>query len=131
MKVIVTGGKGLLGTSIVPVLRGYFDCAVYDIDEWDITSELAGKKMFDLHHPDVLVNLAAMTDVDGCEDKAALAERSNVEGPAVLAGLCSAFRAKLVHISTDYVFDGEKNSPYREGDEPRPQSVYGRTKLAG
>lgn len=131
MKVIVTGGKGLLGSSISPVLRGYFDCAVYDIDEWDITSESAGKKMFDLHRPDVLVNLAAMTDVDGCEDKTALAERSNVEGPAVLAELCAAFRVKLVHISTDYVFDGEKDSPYREDDEPHPQSVYGRTKLAG
>ncbi|MBP1747507.1 MAG: rfbD [Deltaproteobacteria bacterium] len=131
MKVLITGGKGLLGTSIVPVLRAHFDCAVYDIDEWDITSEDAGKKMFDLHRPDVLVNLAAMTDVDGCEDKTALAEKSNGEGPAVLAGLCTASQVKLVHISTDYVFDGEKNSPYTEDDEPHPQSVYGRTKLAG
>lgn len=131
MKVLVTGGKGLLGTSIVPVLREHFDCAVYDIDEWDITSEAAGKKMIGLHHPDVLVNLAAMTDVDGCEDKTELAEISNAEGPAVLAGLCAASRVRLVHISTDYVFDGEKHSPYREDDEPHPESVYGRTKLAG
>ncbi len=131
MKVLVAGGKGLLGTGITPLLQAHFDCAVSDIDEWDITSEAAGKRMFDLHHPDVLINLAAMTDVDGCEDRADLAMKANAEGPEVLAGLCSAFSVKLIHISTDYVFDGEKCSPYREDDEPNPQSVYGRTKLAG
>ncbi len=62
------------------------------------------------NQPDVLLNLAAMTDVDGCEDKTALAEKSNVEGPEVLAGLCRASRVKLIHISTDYVFDGRKSS---------------------
>ena len=131
MKLLIAGGKGLLGTSIAPVLRENFDCALYDIDEWDITSENTGKEMFDLHRPDVLVNLAAMTDVDGCEDNAALAEEANAGGPAVLAALCLAYHAKLIHISTDYVFDGRKDSPYREDDEPNPQSVYGRTKLAG
>lgn len=131
MKLLIAGGKGLLGTSIVPVLRKNFDCAVYDIDEWDITSENTGKEMFDLHRPDVLINLAAMTDVDGCEDDVALAETANAEGPAVLAVLCLAYHAKLIHISTDYVFDGQKDSPYREDDEPNPQSTYGRTKLAG
>lgn len=131
MKVLVTGGKGLLGTCIAPVLGEHFDCTVCDIDEWDITSENAGKKMLDLHRPDVLINLAAMTDVDGCEDDPELAGRVNGAGPAVLAGLCSTRRVKLIHISTDYVFDGRKDSPYREDDEPCPQSVYGRTKLAG
>lgn len=131
MKVLVAGGKGLLGTSITPALRERFDCTVYDIDDWDITSEDAGRRMFDLHRPDVLVNLAAMTDVDGCEDNAVLAESVNVEGPAVLADLCGAHRARLIHISTDYVFDGKKDVPYREDDEPNPRSVYGRTKLAG
>ncbi len=131
MKVLITGSKGLLGEGIIPSLCARFDCKVYDIDEWDITSETAGKRMFDLHDPDVLLNLAAMTDVDGCEDNEAFAERSNAEGPAVLASLCGASDVKLIHISTDYVFDGEKYSPYREDDEPRPRSVYGRTKLAG
>jgi dTDP-4-dehydrorhamnose reductase len=74
MKVLITGGKGLLGTSIVPPLRERFDCAVYDIDEWDITSESAGEEMFGRHRPDVLLNLAAMTDVDGCEENTTLAE---------------------------------------------------------
>jgi dTDP-4-dehydrorhamnose reductase len=131
MKVLITGGKGLLGTSIVPPLRERFDCAVYDIDEWDITSESAGEEMFGRHRPDVLLNLAAMTDVDGCEENTTLAERSNAEGPAVLAGLCEAFHVRLIHISTDYVFDGTKRLPYRENDEPNPRSAYGRTKLAG
>jgi len=131
MKVLITGGKGLLGRSIVPPLSERFDCAVYDIDEWDITSAAAGEKMLGRHRPDVLLNLAAMTDVDGCEENTALAERSNVEGPAVLAGLCEAFHVRLIHISTDYVFDGTKRLPYREDDEPNPRSVYGRTKLAG
>ncbi len=131
MKVLIAGAKGLLGKSILPIISRHFDCFPYDIDEWDITSASAGKKMFDLHHPDVLLNLAAMTDVDGCEDNIAAAEKANAEGPAVLAGLCEAAGVKLVHISTDYVFDGRKNAPYREDDEPNPQSVYGLTKLAG
>ncbi len=84
-----------------------------------------------LHHPDVVLNLAAMTDVDGCERAPDLAQKINAEGAAIIAGLCGNTGARLIHISTDYVFDGEKRSPYREGDEPNPTSVYGRTKLAG
>jgi dTDP-4-dehydrorhamnose reductase len=131
MKVLVAGGRGLLGTSITPALREHFECTVYDIEEWDITSEGSGKRMFDLHRPDVLINLAAMTDVDDCEDNSARAEKMNTEGPAILAGLCAAHRTRLIHISTDYVFDGKKGLPYREDDEPNPGSVYGRTKLTG
>lgn len=131
MKILVSGGKGLLATNILPSLSGQFDLAVYDIDEWDITSVSAGKRMMDLHRPDVVLNLAAITDVDGCEDKADLAQKVNAEGAGVVAGLCAAAGARLIHISTDYVFDGEKGSPWREDDEPGPASVYGRTKLAG
>lgn len=131
MKILVSGGRGLLATNILPFLSGQFDLAVYDIDEWDITSVSAGKKMMDLHRPDVVLNLAAITDVDGCEDKADLAQKVNAEGAGVVAGLCAAAGARLIHISTDYVFDGEKGSPWREDDEPGPASVYGRTKLAG
>jgi dTDP-4-dehydrorhamnose reductase len=131
MKILVSGGRGLLATNILPSLSGQFDLAVYDIDEWDITSASAGKKMMDLHRPDVVLNLAAITDVDGCEDKADLAQKVNAEGAGIVAGLCAAAGARLIHISTDYVFDGEKESPWREDDEPGPASVYGRTKLAG
>ncbi len=131
MKILVSGGRGLLATNILPLLGERFDLAVYDIDEWDITSDGAGEKLMGLHHPDVVLNLAAMTDVDGCEDKADLAQRINAEGAGVVAGLCAARGARLVHISTDYVFDGRKGSPYREEDETGPASVYGHTKLAG
>ncbi len=131
MKVLISGGKGLLAGSILPFLGERFDLAVYDIDEWDITSVSSGKGLMDQHHPDVVLNLAAMTDVDGCEDRAELAQRVNAEGAGTVAALCAAAGARLVHISTDYVFDGTKGSPYREDDEPGPASVYGRTKLAG
>lgn len=131
MKVLISGGKGLLAGNILPVLGERFDLAVYDVDEWDITSASKGRELMEFHRPDVVLNLAAMTDVDGCEDKADLAQRVNAEGAGVVAGLCAAQGARLVHISTDYVFDGEKGSPYREEDETGPVSVYGRTKLAG
>lgn len=131
MKVLVSGGRGLLGSNILPFLGERFDLAVYDIDEWDITSPSRGKELMDLHRPDVVLNLAAVTDVDGCEDREEMARQVNAQGAGVVAELCVAAGARLVHMSTDYVFDGTKGSPYREDDEPRPASVYGRTKLAG
>jgi len=85
----------------------------------------------DLHRPDVVLNLAAMTDVDGCEDSQELARQVNADGAGTVAELCAAAGTRLVHMSTDYVFDGTKGSPYSEDDEPAPASVYGRTKLAG
>jgi dTDP-4-dehydrorhamnose reductase len=131
MKVLISGGKGLLGSNILPFLGERFDLAVYDIDEWDITSLSVGKELMDLHRPDVVLNLAAVTDVDGCEDREEMARRVNAQGAGTVAELCAAAGARLVHMSTDYVFDGTKGSPYREDDEPRPASVYGRTKLTG
>lgn len=121
----------MLGTSILPILGVRFDLLVHDIDTWDITSEAAGHELFDLCRPDAVLNLAAMTDVDGCEGARENAEKINAHGAAVIAGLCARSGARLIHISTDYVFDGKKGSPYREDDEPNPASVYGRTKLSG
>jgi dTDP-4-dehydrorhamnose reductase len=131
MKILVSGGRGLLARNILPLLGERFDLVVYDIDEWDITSLSAGRELMKLHRPDVVLNLAAMTDVDGCEDRADLAQKVNAQGAGIVAELCSAAGAQLLHVSTDYVFDGTKGSPYREDDEPGPASVYGRTKLAG
>ncbi|MDD3845147.1 MAG: dTDP-4-dehydrorhamnose reductase [Syntrophorhabdaceae bacterium] len=131
MKVLISGGRGLLARNILPLLGERFELAVYDIDEWDITSASAGKELMNLHRPDVVLNLAAMTDVDGCEDRADVARKVNADGAGTVAGLCADAGARLVHVSTDYVFDGTKGSPYREDDEPGPASVYGRTKLAG
>lgn len=131
MKVLISGGKGLLAVNILPYLGERFDLIVYDIDEWDITSVSRGRDLMGLHRPDVVLNLAAMTDVDGCEDSQELAGQVNADGAGTVAELCAAVGARLVHMSTDYVFDGTKGSPYSEDDEPAPASVYGRTKLAG
>lgn len=131
MKILVAGGKGLLGTNILPFLRERFDVAVYDLNEWDITDAAAGEKVMDLNRPDWVLNLAAMTDVDCCEDESKLAQKINTTGAGTVASLCRKSGSRLIHLSTDYVFDGRKGSPYSENDEPNPISVYGRTKHAG
>jgi dTDP-4-dehydrorhamnose reductase len=78
-----------------------------------------------------LINLAAITDVDGCEDKREPAERVNAYGAGIVAELCREHNIRFVHLSTDYVFDGKKTVPYKENDLPHPMSVYGTTKLMG
>jgi len=131
MKVLFAGGKGLLGTNIIPLLKNRFDVVSLDIDEWDIADRKAGEAVVARERPDALVNCAAVTDVDGCEDKRELAEKVNSRGAAIIADICSEHRIKLVHISTDYVFDGTKTLPYTEEDTPNPISFYGKTKLWG
>ncbi len=131
MRLLITGSHGLVGASIIPVLNDYFDIIAVDIEEWDITDRDAGVRTLDEHRPQAIVNLAAMTDVDGCEDRPDVAHRLNSEGPAVVAALCKERNIRLVHFSTDYVFDGEKRFPYREDDTPNPMSAYGATKLSG
>lgn len=131
MKLLIAGGRGLLGNNILPILNNHFDTISLDIEEWDITDRDAGKSIIEQYRPDVLLNLAAMTDVDGCEDRRELAQKVNEEGAGIVAELCREYKIRLVHISTDYVFDGEKTSPYTEDDVPNPKSVYGMTKLSG
>ncbi len=131
MKAIVTGSKGLLGRNIIPLLSGDFEIYGFDIDEWDITDPGRGRELIRQIAPGVLINLAAATDVDGCEDRRDLAEKVNVRGPEVLARLCAEKGVRLVHMSTDYVFRGDKGTPYTEEDVPDPVSFYGVTKLAG
>ena len=80
---------------------------------------------------DVLINCAAQTNVDRCETERAEAFAINADAPGVIAEICTAKDARLVHISTDYVFAGDQVGPYREDDEPKPISVYGESKLAG
>ena len=131
MKALIIGGKGLLGTNIASVLDKTFDLTICDIDTWDITDRASGESHIEKYHPDVLINLAAMTDVDGCEDKRESAKRINAYGAGVVADLCKGHNVRFVHISTDYVFDGKKTIPYKENDLPNPMSVYGTTKLMG
>ena len=131
MKALIIGGKGLLGTNIASVLNKTFDLTICDIDTWDITDRASGESHIDKHRPDVLINLAAITDVDGCEDKRELAERVNVYGAGIIADLCGEHNIRFVHLSTDYVFDGKKIVPYKENDPTNPISIYGTTKLMG
>ena len=122
MKILTTGSHGLLGTNILPVLERSFTVIPYDIEEWDITDRDAGERTIRDIRPDVILNLAAYTNVDECEDCLSLADRVNAEAPGIIAKLCSDHNIKFVHISTDYVFDGEKETPYREDDETNPTS---------
>jgi dTDP-4-dehydrorhamnose reductase len=132
MKALIIGGKGLLGKNIAPVFDKTFDLTICDIDTWDITDRASGESHIEKYRPDVLINLAAITDVDGCEDtKKELAERINGYGAGIIADLCRERNIRFVHISTDYVFDGTKTLPYKETDIPNPVSAYGITKLMG
>ncbi len=131
MKVLITGSHGLVGSNIAPFLRNYFDVTAIDFEEWNITDPDAGDRVLLEEKPNWVINLAAMTNVDGCEDRQAEAARLNSEAPATVAAACKAHGVRLIHFSTDYVFDGTKDSPYREDDPPNPKSVYGATKLAG
>ena len=111
MKLLVTGSLGLVGTNIIPLLAHDFDIMALDIEEWDITDFDMGVRVLQKYKPDVVVNLAAMTDVDGCEDLPDRARELNSDGPATVAELCKANNVRFVHFSTDYVFDGEKRDP--------------------
>jgi dTDP-4-dehydrorhamnose reductase len=129
---LVTGAAGQLGSALQLVLaaRGLAFSAP-GRGELDVCDDAQVERAFARHAPRVVVNCAALTGVDACEREPELAERANAEAPARLARACAARGAKLVQISTDYVFAGDAARPYREDDAPSPRSVYGRTKLAG
>ncbi|HEY6007576.1 MAG TPA: dTDP-4-dehydrorhamnose reductase [Geobacteraceae bacterium] len=127
--ILVVGANGMLGRDLMEVLPG--DVRGVDIDEIDITSLESVERMLKTRPPRVVINAAAYTDVDGCESNRELAMQVNGEGVAHLALVTRELGAKLVQVSTDYVFDGGKGSPYLEDDPPAPLSVYGESKYAG
>ena len=133
MKVLVTGSNGQLGSELlVRYAERSFD-TVYagDLPDLDITSTESVAALFDEIAPDVVINCAAWTAVDAAEENERGAFTVNAEGPAVLASQCARVGARLVHISTDYVFSGDATEPYQENDHAEPVTAYGRTKLAG
>ncbi len=121
----------MLGTELMKVFSGCEALHGVDLDQLDITSAERCSEHVGALAPDVVVNAAALTAVDYCESHAEEAFRVNGEGAGNLAGAAAAVGALLVHFSTDYIFDGLKNSPYTEEDPPAPRSVYGRSKLQG
>jgi len=144
MKVIVTGSKGQLGSQIIEVLtKGSSELGVIDkeyksaqiigidVDELDITNLAEVKKFIKHEKPHIVINPAAYTNVDGCESNEDLAFKVNSLGARNIAIGCEEAGAKMVHISTDYVFEGNGIKPYKEYDKTNPVSVYGKTKLAG
>lgn len=133
MKILVTGAYGQLGNEINFLASGYpsWQFLFTDVDTLDITSESALKTWFHNNKPDFVVNCAAYTAVDKAETDTETAEKVNALAPLLLGKFSKSFGAKLIHISTDYVFDGESFTPYSESDNVNPKSIYGETKLQG
>lgn len=133
MRIFITGSKGQLGTELTETFLRETDHIVegHDRDTLDITDYSAVLNDISAFKPDVVINGAAYTNVDGCETDYINANAVNCIGAMYVARAAEAVGAKLVHISTDFVFDGKKDSPYFEYDATNPLSVYGKTKLSG
>ncbi|MGL4773799.1 MAG: dTDP-4-dehydrorhamnose reductase [Clostridium sp.] len=144
MKILVTGGKGQLANEIksiietgeaeigkCPIDLAGVEAEYIDVEELDITKIDDVKKYFNEYKPDVVINCAAFTNVDGCESNKDGAFKVNALGARNLAISCEELGAKLIHVSTDYVFSGVGSEPLKEYDETRPASAYGTTKLMG
>jgi len=131
-KILVSGSGGQLGLELAALLpwRGQ-EVVALSKEELDVADFGAVMLALEKHSPDVVVNAAAYTNVDGCETETDLAYTINALGPRNLAQLCEERSCDLLHVSTNYVFDGESERPYEPFDTPNPISAYGRTKLAG
>jgi len=144
MKILITGCKGQLGSELQNIIKTgraeigqvsktikESEVVTLDIDELDITNLIEVKNKIDYLKPDIVINCAAATNVDGCESNENFAFMVNSIGPRNLAIACEEIDAKLVQISTDYVFAGTGDKPLTEYDLVSPNSVYGKTKLLG
>lgn len=125
------GAGGMLAGMVRETAPGHYRIIPFDLPDFDITDRRQVRAVLQELRPELVVNCAAFTDVDGCESREELAHRVNAEGPGHLAEAARDVGAVLVHISTDYVFDGAGNRPYTEEDPVGPRSAYGRSKLAG
>lgn len=130
-KILVTGARGMLGWALTKELGPDYQFIGIDIEDADITDENQIKEEIFKIHPDIVVHAAAYTDVDNSEKNKELTYRINAKGTENIAHACRICQAKLIYISTDFVFDGKKNSPYTEEDTPNPINTYGATKYAG
>lgn len=140
-RILVTGVSGLLGLNfaqemmdgheIIGVDRGKLVHAPFKVMKQDLLDPGAVGSILDAAQPEWLVNCAALADLEACEDNPDIAKRLNTDLPRHLARLCKARNIRFVHISTDAVFDGEKDGYYTEKDQPNPKGVYAKTKFEG
>ncbi len=130
MRIVITGSAGQLGRALQARLAGH-ELLLLDLPQHDITSWSQTRAAIVNYQPDLVIHGAAMTDVERCEREPDLAYRVNALGTQNTALACQECGARMVYVSTDYVFDGTKDGPYCEWDAPNPQSVYARSKLAG
>lgn len=131
MKVLVTGAGGQVGSEVLRLAQDDFEVVGFDRHRLDITEAEQVKHRFDECTPDLVVNCAAYTAVDRAEDEPGAAHRVNAEALGVLGRACRDRGIGIIHLSTDYVFDGTKDGAYVEEDVPNPLNVYGASKLAG
>lgn len=131
-RILVTGGSGQLGSELKALASQYpFEFTFIDQVEVDLTDHTAIKNFFSRNTFDYIINCAAYTAVDKAEEDKDLCKKVNADAVAVIAEMAKQQSSKLIHISTDYVFDGEFNQPVDEHAKPNPLSVYGKTKLEG
>ena len=131
MKIVITGSGGRLGAALMREYARHFDLTGFNHSQLDLSDLAAIRSTLEPLEFDLLINAAAFTNVDGAERERELAFLVNAEAPGVLADVCRNKDAKLIHFSTDYVFDGQKTAAYAESDTPNPINAYGESKLAG
>ena len=136
MKILLFGRDGQLGTHlnetlVAETLSDNVKLSAYGIEDLDLSHFNRLQEVISDEKPDLIINAAAYTAVDKAEADAELAAMVNAEAPAVMAKAAAVLNAGIIHYSTDYVFDGSAEQPYREDDRPHPESVYGQTKLDG
>lgn len=131
MKVLVCGASGQLGAALQSRVPANVELVAASRQNLDITHLAALQATLERERVSVVINAAAYTDVEGAERSREAAFRVNTHGTAALARACAATGTRLIHVSTDFVFDGEKRTPYASDDEPNPLSVYGLSKLEG
>lgn len=131
MKVLITGANGMLGTDLTQLLTPQFEVTAIDIQQLDLIDNEATIDYITNLKPHIIINCAAYTNVDGCETEIDTAYKANAVAPRNIAVAANNINAKFLHISTDYVFDGETDKPYQEDDITNPLCIYGKSKLMG
>ena len=131
MKVLITGKGGQLAWELEQTVPDHVELVSFGVEELDITNQAQVNEVVLSHSPDLVINAAAYTAVDKAETDQETAFAVNDKGSEYLALICKEINARLIHVSTDFVFDGEKTTPYQTDDTPNPINIYGESKLKG